>query len=244
MFSKELEALIQATLEDGILEDNEKAALVKRAEREGVDLNELEIYINSLLQRRQRILNEKKNAIEEKYEQEKKKAIGPVCLQKLSKIIDEITQSSSTLTMVDGEDVRVKRVSAAINMFSVPNTKEDIIEFLALSAPNAQKRGGFFWGNIIGRSIALITILAILVYIEYLMIPDEGGLLVAIGTVIWGGLIGALVVSRADKETLNWNKLAKIWRNKFHQVLIKGRSLMGDPEFQHQLDYYEILLKK
>ena len=51
MFSKELENLIQATLEDGILEDYEKAALVKRAEAEGVDLAELEIYINSILQR-------------------------------------------------------------------------------------------------------------------------------------------------------------------------------------------------
>ena len=52
MFSKELESLIQATLEDGILEDNEKAALVKRAQKEGVDLDELEIYITSILQRR------------------------------------------------------------------------------------------------------------------------------------------------------------------------------------------------
>ena len=79
MFSKELENLIQATLEDGKLEENEKAALVKRAQREGVDLDELDIYINSLLQRRQRELNEKKEAIYEKYEEEKKKAIGPVC---------------------------------------------------------------------------------------------------------------------------------------------------------------------
>lgn len=47
MFSKELENLIQATLEDGILEDYEKAALVKRAEAEGVDLAELEIYIST-----------------------------------------------------------------------------------------------------------------------------------------------------------------------------------------------------
>ena len=43
MFSKELENLIQATLEDGILEENEKAALVKRAQAEGVDLAALGI---------------------------------------------------------------------------------------------------------------------------------------------------------------------------------------------------------
>ena len=56
MFSKELENLIQATLEDGVLEEHEKAAIIKRAEREGVDIAELEIYINSLLQKRAREL--------------------------------------------------------------------------------------------------------------------------------------------------------------------------------------------
>ena len=35
MFSKELEALINASLEDGILEEYEKAAIVKRAKSEG-----------------------------------------------------------------------------------------------------------------------------------------------------------------------------------------------------------------
>ena len=52
MFSKELEALINASLEDGVLEEYEKAAIVKRAKSEGVDLTELEIYINSILQKR------------------------------------------------------------------------------------------------------------------------------------------------------------------------------------------------
>ena len=41
MFSKELEELIEATLQDGILEEHEKQALVKRALLEGVDIAEL-----------------------------------------------------------------------------------------------------------------------------------------------------------------------------------------------------------
>lgn len=65
MFSKEMENLIQATLEDGVLEENEKAALIKRAQKEGVDLDELEIYINSLLQKRQRELNIKNKEAKE-----------------------------------------------------------------------------------------------------------------------------------------------------------------------------------
>lgn len=81
MFSKELEDLIQATLEDGVLEENEKAALVKRATAEGVDIAELEIYINSILQRRQRELNNEADARRAKRDQERKEALGRICPQ-------------------------------------------------------------------------------------------------------------------------------------------------------------------
>ena len=49
MFSKELENLIAASIADGVLTDQEKRVLIKRAENEGVDLDELEVYIDSLL---------------------------------------------------------------------------------------------------------------------------------------------------------------------------------------------------
>lgn len=54
MFSKEMEALIEATLEDGVLTDQEKAVLVKRAQKEGIDIDELDVYIQSILQKRQK----------------------------------------------------------------------------------------------------------------------------------------------------------------------------------------------
>ena len=82
MFSIELENLIQATLEDGVLEENGKAALVRRAEREGVDLAELEIYINSLLQNRARELESQKSANRQNYEKPKIRNFAswlPIC---------------------------------------------------------------------------------------------------------------------------------------------------------------------
>ena len=79
MFSKELENLIQATLEDGVLEDYEKAALVKRATAEGVDLTELEIYINSILQKRKKEHDLAEDAKQEKIDQKKKEEFGRVC---------------------------------------------------------------------------------------------------------------------------------------------------------------------
>jgi hypothetical protein len=261
MFSKELENLIQATLEDGVLEDNEKAALIKRAQKEGVDLDELEIYINSLLQRRQRELREKNDSLEKEYEQEKKKAIGPVCpkcgkqvppltlkcdcgyeftkqthvssvqifAEKIEKIksqkitgSDELLDFGYTKSFKEQQD----KIISIIQLFPVPNTKEDIIEFLALSIPNAKAKTGFM-NSRLGRALPG-TILGII------LIPIVWGLIILINT--WG---------KIDKDpVVAHNRMAEVWRAKCEQVLIKGRSMRGDSEFTQQLEYYENLLNQ
>lgn len=58
MFSERLERLIEAALQDGQLTEQEKAAIIKRAEAEGEDVNEVDIYIQSLQQKRQQEFNE------------------------------------------------------------------------------------------------------------------------------------------------------------------------------------------
>lgn len=283
MFSKELENLIQATLEDGILEEYEKAALVKRAQAEGVDLTELEIYINSLLQKRQRELNQKKDEQEQKYEKEKKEAFGRTCpncgkqvppitlkcdcgyeftsaknvssVQVLSDKIEAIMskpyKQSDPNSDKYKEEVRQRyqRVKETINFFPVPNTKEDIIEFLALSAPNAKKKGGI-WGTKPGR-LAVIGVLIIILVIVLIGATTDGFNSRYVGeascTFGFFGILGFAVccVSMSNlNPTFIHNDLATAWRAKFDQVIIKGRSLRGDAEFTQQLDYYENLLKK
>jgi hypothetical protein len=69
MFSERLENLIKATLQDGVLTEQEKATLIKRAEAEGEDIVEVDIYIQSLLQARQQELDKIKK--KERYEREK-----------------------------------------------------------------------------------------------------------------------------------------------------------------------------
>lgn len=303
MFSKELEDLIQATLEDGKLEENEKAALVKRAQREGVDLDELEIYINSLLQRRQRELNEKRDLREEEYAKKKNEAIGPVCpkcgkqvppltlkcdcgyeftkdkhelsVKILSEKIDKIQSRNlkgepDTYEWIADRDLRDQEVLDAISLFPIPNTKEDIIEFLALSAPNVKKKNQLL-GTLYGRIAICLGFLVILLLLAGFMMPDtytvtrdvsRGFFSDAkyetfvektpkaeiIGTCAVLGIALSVVFANAfDKETLvetrRWNKRADVWKAKFDQVMMKGRSLRGDPEFQQQLDYYENKVK-
>ena len=303
MFSKEMEALIQATLEDGKLEENEKAALIKRAQKEGVDLDELEIYINAQLQKRKRLLKEKNEALDAQYEKEKKEAIGPVCpkcgkqvppltlkcecgyeftksnkvssVQELSDKIESIMNEPIKYTKPEGRELteldktqqkntimneRRQRVMDLISMFPVPNTKEDIIEFLSLSAPKSQKKGGRM-GTVMGRLTIYAGILILLLIIVGFLLPDtymetEGffdrheverhtNKAAIIGIVAFFGAIASVCLSLfLDRATLTWNKNADVWKAKFDQVLMKGRSLRGDSDFQRQLDYYENMVNK
>lgn len=50
MYSKELEELIDAIVADGKITDKERAVVSKRAEKEGVDLDELEVYLDGKVQ--------------------------------------------------------------------------------------------------------------------------------------------------------------------------------------------------
>lgn len=297
MFSKELEGLIQATLEDGILEENEKAALVKRAQAEGVDLAELEIYINSIMQRRQRELNEKKDAEYAKIEQQKKEAIGKVCpkcgrqvapltlvcecgfefnskkvvssvqsffdsinniqlseeemKECMDDVYDEEKDQNGKIRQIlrkDADGNVVKEMNSAtkehlihqkkleiIQSFPVPNSKEDIIEFLALSLSEANKKLNFFdyrknYIMVVGGINALIYIICFFtdpfwIFAIFLFITIPSAV--------------AYSFNNFEKEDSQ-----KAWRAKFDQVLMKGRSLRGDAEFTRQLDYYENIVNQ
>lgn len=284
MFSKELEGLIHATLEDGVLEDNEKAALVKRAEREGVDIAELEIYINSLQQKRARDLENEKTAERKKVEKEKKEAFGRKCPNCGAQVPPltlkcecgyEFTKKESVSSVQllsdkiyailsraykfkpDSDEYKTEKqdrnnqVRDAITLFPVPNTKEDIIEFLALSAPNSKIKGGIL-GSIKGRlmiAIPLGLISMIIVCIAMIALfaasgSPEAGLIMGLcyGA---GATYGVFhICLKKGTDILEDNKTAEVWRSKFDQVLMKGRSLRGDPEFTQQLDYYEKMLNK
>jgi len=56
MFSERLENLIKASLQDGVLTEQEKASIIKRAKAEGEDVDEVDIYIQSLVQKKQQEL--------------------------------------------------------------------------------------------------------------------------------------------------------------------------------------------
>lgn len=278
MFSPELENLIQASLEDGVLEEHEKMALVKRATAEGVDLAELEIYINSILQRRQREQNQAAEARKEQREQERKEAFGRVCpncgkqvppmtlkctcgfefagnskvsstIQVLSNKIEAINMRPST-EKSDGlfarrrnEYKKAREIADIINMCPVPNTKEDIIEFLTLACVNGKRKWGLF-GTFIGRLMILIPVIIVICLIVSFILGGSEGAAAAMYLGIYLMIFAFIFSYTFSFDTLCWNKRADAWREKLQQVILKGRSMRGDSEFQKQLDYYENAIKQ
>ena len=53
MFSERLEFLIHNAVEDGQVTEKERAVIIRRAQAEGEDLDEVDIYIQSLLQKKE-----------------------------------------------------------------------------------------------------------------------------------------------------------------------------------------------
>ena len=278
MFSERLENLIKASLQDGMLTDQEKQAIMKRAETEGEDLNEVEIYIQSLFQKAKQEYQRKEDEKDETIAKEKKAAMGRICPQcgkqippltlkcdcgyelsasgnnkssvkelaeKIEKIQSEpFKYKPDQLEYNDEKKEREHRIQDLISIFPVPNTKEDIIDFLSLSASKSNHKGGIL-GTVTNRIIIISAVFLTIALLTLRMPTYDDDPIYALWIILPIGYIGALVASFfVDKETLEWNKRASIWRAKTEQVLMKGRSLRGDPDFQSQLDYYEKLLNK
>lgn len=271
MFSERLEGLIKAALQDGILTDQEKQAILKRAIAEGEEPAEVEIYIQSLLQKEQQLRKKKEDEKDALYDKEKKAATGRVCPM-CGRQVPALTlkcecghefqttpgeKKSSVQELVEKID-KIKagksgnieqQVRDLISLFPVPNTKEDIVEFLALSAPNSKSRGGIL-GTKMGRFILVAVVAVIILIIAILVTPENGddllsmsgleiGAMYALGVLSWGGIL----ILASNDEMVKWNRNVAVWKAKFDQVLLKGRSLRGDIDFQRQLDYFEQMVK-
>ena len=144
MYSQELENLIDLTLKDGVLSDKEREVLFKRAEKEGVDLDEFEIYLNA----------------REFDEQEAAKKSS--CPSDTGTDSMELTELQSFLTQ---EDVMLdfKNEQGSFNAFklaftsnfvkvyerkfsiicnaSIPTTREGLLGMIAYAKPKADKNG-------------------------------------------------------------------------------------------------------
>lgn len=180
MYNKELEELIDAALEDGVLTEKEKQVLFKRAQSMGIDLDEFEMVLDARLVKLQKEEKAKAQVSapkSDKYGDIKKcpscgamvesfttrcpdcgyefrNVDANVSIQKLFELLNEVEDKATegnesvlgglvrkSFGIHNNKDMRKRK--AIIQNFPIPNTKEDILEFLSQALPLA-KGPGFF----------------------------------------------------------------------------------------------------
>lgn len=169
MFSKELENLIKVTLADGVLTDKEKSVLIKRAQKEGVDIDELEVYINYILQQSKE--KEEQKAIEEESKSKVGKVMkcancggeyaygSPVCehcgfifdmsiishaYENFNKQLQKKIASihNSPLGSISGQWIRdLTDIANFIKNHQVPSNRLDLLSYLINLQPLVNKKG-------------------------------------------------------------------------------------------------------
>ena len=242
--SKKLEAKIKMALENGPLDENDLAYFRNSAKSEGVSDADLNFFINQLSKKIGKKQSESLADAQAHYIQKQRDAIGnecPKCHRQVppmslecphcgTKIVNKKSSSSIQDLLEKINSVRQRggtakereqAINDTITMYPVPNTKEEVIEFLSTSISYATQRV---------NSSAI----------------DHGMLKFLISVVSLGYYAMVLMMTsfnRSQKGELTEKEVRmerkKAWESKFEQVLSKGRSMQGDTEFQQQLDYYE-----
>ncbi len=132
MFSPGLDKLIEASLVDGVITDQEREVIKRHALLAGIDPDEVEVFIQSKMQ--ERLLNaaKAKNANVRKC---------PACGAIMSSLQTRCAQCGHEITTIQEGTAMVKLSSALnaskddkkptiITSFPVPRGKEDLLEFI------------------------------------------------------------------------------------------------------------------
>lgn len=148
MFSKGMQDLIDMVLEDGVLTDQGKAVLIRRAEKEGIDIDELDLYIQSQMRKRQKeALNE-----EIKMDQQSKMgsikkcpncgspiqngwAVCPSCgfafnVEENSQAYMAFVEKVQAIRINGFDYTSFDRKAAFIETYPIPNNRMALLEFL------------------------------------------------------------------------------------------------------------------
>ena len=238
MFSEELQKLIEASLVDGVITDQERAVIRKRALLEGVDPDEVDLMLDAEIQK---IRQKQQEAVAKVKKCPRCGEIIPAmsvkcpsCGYELSNI--DANQSVQKLfSMVNdiyslptSEREKDEKAKILINNFPIPTTKDDILEFLFLAIPNSQDNHSLLAK--IGNAIMWSFI---------------GILGIALLFTLWGIPILAFAIYYCKKNDISIgigkkNKLAKVWRLKCDQIIMKAKySLSDDPQVMARIEEYE-----
>lgn len=219
MYSPKIEKLINMALADGELTEKEKQVLFKKAEAEGIDLDEFEMVLEAKLYERTKnsapaLQTQQAAPKSDKFGDVKKcPACGAivqthlvkcvecgyefnnvqanVSIEKLFMMLNDVenTNSGNSILRQMGFSNITDKKATIIQNFPVPTTKADIIEFLTQAVPLAKRPS--FWNS-----------------------------------------------------TQELNRIADAWKSKCEQIIMKAKfSMKDDKEFFAQIEEYAKELK-
>lgn len=154
MYNEKIETLISAALADGVLTEKEKQILFKRAEIEGVDLDEFEMVLDARLVELKKAEKEKvaKSAPKSDKLGDVKKcpACGAIVNSYQGRCVEcgyifeniQANLSSTRLFELLQNEKRKKERAQIISSFPIPITKGDLLEFITALHSKVFMNGG------------------------------------------------------------------------------------------------------
>ena len=243
-FSAQLEQVIKATLTDGFISEKERTVLYRLAEGEGISREAVDQMLNERLQQWR---------VEKKARLHKCPQCGTVLEAFVTKCpncgaeiavgrassVKAIEEKLASLPTTGNNKVDMAQRRDVISTFPVPNTREDLLEFLQLAAERSQLKGGVT-ANPVRRFLLVVGIFIglffLLFLVIYLMAEEtkrgerllQRGLAVIIGSGAFGLILGApfaflYAVKGGSKKNNRHNELTKVWKDKFRQCMTKAR---------------------
>lgn len=257
MYSKELEEIIEAALADGVLTDKERAVLYKRAKAEGIDIDEFEIIIEGRLAKARKHEDWLRPTPPSKSSKEKQGIVlycpscgaiidktHAVCSEcgyafnqvKMSSYMENLYSKLEKASQVGNLDddfferrkARNKIVQHKVSIITnaaVPTSKEDMFEFLSAAIPNSKIINPWTC-TYVGRIIIWAIISIITILLEYIISDDE---------LVFGYLVSMYLIPfiffGGNANNNDHNKLARAWKSKSEQIIIKARlAFRRDPK--------------
>lgn len=235
MYSKELEELIESVLADGVITDQERAVLRKRAQASGEDPDEVMIVVEGRLakmKKEAKPTKEKRGNVticpncgaEVEAGAAKCKECGYVftnvcAAASINNLFKQLTAIESKRTE-DNKDKIFNQASSLVKAFPIPTAKEDLLEFVSTAVTYMEdaKQGS--------ASLILWLVLSIvLIVIGIPLCLFEGAGLIPIG------IGGYIIYNKFYKQSYE-KKMGAVWKAKMAQAFSKARiSLADDPDF-------------
>lgn len=165
MYNEQLEQLIEAALADGVITDKERQILLKKAESFGIDLDEFEMVLDARLTKVQQANRPAKEKLGNIVtcpacgaHVPGGSAVCPECghefrnveatssmqrfaegLQKINDQMNNSVSAGSVIAATFGMRGKKSPIEQYITSFPVPNTSEDLLEFLSFVQGQAKK---------------------------------------------------------------------------------------------------------